>query len=141
MNYFDSHFWQPIFACEKKGSKKGKRRLSDVHALPFNASTSMMKNGESNDSDMIDDHDDESNTSIEQQSTLSDTSLENQQQKEESGYCAEPFAVLYGHESKVTDMAECVYDYTPSVCSGMLFLVVYLTMDKLQVVNFMGNMN
>jgi len=106
-----------LWVLQRKGSKKGKRRLSDVHALPFNASTSMMKNGENNDSDMIDDHDDESNTSIEQQSTLSDTSLENQQQKEESGYCAEPFAVLYGHESKVTDMAECVYDYTPSVCS------------------------
>jgi len=33
-------------------------------------------------------------------------------------YFAEPFAVLYGHESAVTDMTECIYDFTPSVCSG-----------------------
>ena len=36
-------------------------------------------------------------------------------------YFAEPFAVLYGHESTVTDMTECVYDFAPSVCSGNFF--------------------
>lgn len=36
-------------------------------------------------------------------------------------YYAEPYAVLYGHESTVTDICESMYDFVPAACSGMLY--------------------
>lgn len=43
-------------------------------------------------------------------------------------YFAEPFAVLSGHECAVSDMTECVYDFAPAVCSGMLFIIFFLSL-------------
>ena len=39
-------------------------------------------------------------------------------EEEKEEFSAEPFAVLYGHESRVTDIAECLYDFAPAICSG-----------------------
>jgi hypothetical protein len=61
-------------------------------------------------------------------SSSSPTTMNNEEEKTitnmDDEFSAEPFAVLYGHESRVTDMAECIYDFAPSVCSGTSSLII-----------------